>query len=112
MARGYMQGLGVAALLLSVSAMDALRDTGFGAGNYWRYHLPKWAAFYGPLVYILWSRWPLWVRCNTRHCARYRRARLWHVVIWTLLAAGGVVAWRLGAILGGQPTWGGIGGLF
>lgn len=98
--RGLRVSLG--ALLLWASFFDAVRDCVYGQGC-WTYHLVKWGGWYPPLVALLWWGWPLWDRSMSG-----RRWMPWNLAIWVALAVAAKIAWKVGAIAGGQPEWGGL----
>ena len=40
-------------VVLQAVAFDAIRDGNLHTG-WWQFHVPKWIAFYTPLIYIVW----------------------------------------------------------
>ena len=42
-------------IIIIVVIADALRDSWWNKTNFWQCHIPKWIAFYTPLIYILWK---------------------------------------------------------
>ncbi len=47
-------------LIIIVVIADALRDAWWNTTTYFKCHVPKWIAFYTPLVYILWKMGLQW----------------------------------------------------
>ncbi len=105
--------------LLSLSAADALRDCwSCGRAGYWQWHLCKWWFLYGTIAFILWKRWPLvyssWWEYPKERRAPLRYYIFWrHLIMWAAVAVLGTLAWTAAArTIGGQPTWGGLLGIF
>ena len=47
-------------IIIIVVIADALRDSWWNKANFWQSHVPKWIAFYTPLIYILWKSGLQW----------------------------------------------------
>ena len=96
-----------------ISSLDALRDAGYGHEHWARtpflwtdiWHLClKWPAFYGPLVVILWLKWPLAVWFEHSGSPPRWRFVMWHnVPRWIAAAAVGWASWWIFVRVGGAP---------
>ena len=76
-------------LIIIVVIFDALRDAWWNMTNFWQCHIPKWIAFFLPIIYILWDIKLQWY---------------WIIV----LAVGCNILWRFVANKAGMETAGSV----
>lgn len=68
--------------ILIFSALDAWRDAWINQA-WWPRHLVKWAAFFGPIIFILWREG--WLKFNGRRGQNLAMLTVVSFIIWKLV---------------------------